>query len=453
MRWLFLVGWAALLIAMGGLTSRAATEPLREKRAGTGREVVPADEFRPASPVLLEEGPEKARVEVPPPSEKALRYYYSGNLLWLSDVAWGLLLPCLFLFTGFSARIRAWATRLGRKWFFILVLYFLIFSILTYLLNFPLAYYQGFVRPHAYDLSDQTFAKWLGDSLKGLAVTLVGGSLFLWVPYLLLARSPKRWWLYTGLLMVPFVFLVMLITPIWIAPLFNQFHEMQNKELEAKILALARRAGIESSRVYEVNKSVDTKEMNAYVAGFLGTKRIVLWDTLLAKLTDQEILFVMGHEMGHYVLHHVEQGILFSAVLILVGLYGVHRTAGLFLRRFHDRFGFDRLADIASLPLLILLTNFFSLVLTPVGLAFSRHIEHEADRFSLEITRDNQAAAKSFVKFQTDDLGNPWPGPLYVWWRASHPPLGERIDFCNDYHPWEDGQPLRYGSYFREGER
>jgi Zn-dependent protease with chaperone function len=388
-------------------------------------------------------------VQVPAPTEKALSYYHSGNVLWLINTAWGILIPGLFLFTGLSARIRSWAERVGRKWFFTIGLYFVILWILLSIIDWPLNYYEGFVRPHAYGLSNQTFGKWLGDSLKILLLGLAAGFLFLWIPYLLLEKSPRRWWLYTGLLSLPFLFLVILIAPIWIEPLFNDFGPMKDKALEAKILALADRAGIEGGRVYEVDKSIDTNAVNAYVTGFLGTKRIVLWDTLLAKLTDREILFVMGHEMGHYALHHVLQGILFTSFLVLVTLWAVHGTAGRFIRRYRARWGFDRLADIASLPLLVLLVNLFALVVMPVGLAFSRHIEHEADRFGLEITEDNRAAAMSFVRLQEENLSVPRPGLLYCLWRCSHPSLGERVDFCNTYRPWEKGEPLKYGQLFK----
>src|SRR5439155_5366200 len=223
--------------------------------------------------------------------------------------------------------IRTWAQHFGKNWFFTVALYFLMLWLLVYVIDWPLNYYQGFVRPHDYELSNQAFGKWLGDSLKTLLIGLVAGCLFLWVPYLLLAKSPRRWWLYTGLLSVPFMFFVLFITPIWIEPLFNRFGPMKDKALEAKILALAERAGVDGSRVFEVEKSVDTKAVNAYVNGFLDTKRIVLWDTLLAKLSEREILFIMGHEMGHYVLHHLLQGVLFTGLLVLVTLFAVHCTA------------------------------------------------------------------------------------------------------------------------------
>ena len=391
-----------------------------------------------------------APVPVPSPSEKAMSYYRSGNALWVINLVWGFAVPALFLFTGLSARIRNWAARLGRKWFFIVGLYFIIFALLNFVLDLPLGYYEGYAREHAYGLSNQTFGKWFGDEIKGLAVSLVAGCLLLWIPYLLLRRSPRRWWLYTGLLAVPLLFLMILITPVWVDPLFNEFGPMRDQALEARILGLAERAGIEGGRVYEVNKSVDTKALNAYVTGFADTKRIVLWDTIIARLEEPELLFVMGDEMGPYVLGHGWKSIFCFSAVILATLYAIHRTAGWLIGKYRHRFGFESLADVASLPLILLLFSSYIFLVTPIALAFSRHHEHESDRFGLEITRDNRAAATAFVKLQEENLGNPRPGLLVKLWRASHPPLGERIDFCNTYRPWERNEPLVYGHLFRE---
>jgi Zn-dependent protease with chaperone function len=392
---------------------------------------------------------ETAPVAVPEPSEQAMQYYRSGNVLWLVEQVWSIAVLVVLLATGFSARMRNVARRFGRYWFFTVVIYFILFTMLTTVIDLPLSYYGEYVRQHAYGLSNQTFAKWFGDTLKSLGVACLVGSLLLWIPYLLLRKSPKRWWLYSAVALAPFIVLANLVAPIWIAPLFNKFEPMHDKALEAKILALADRAGIEGSRVYEVDKSVDTKTLNAYVAGVFGTKRIVLWDTIIKRMTDRELLFVMGHEMGHYVLGHVWLGVAFTILLMLGSFYVAYRTAGAVLARFGGRFGFTDLADVASLPLLLLLFSGFGLTITPIELAFTRHMEHEADRFGLEITRASHSAGTAFVKLQEDALANPRPGLLFKIWRESHPPLGERIDFVNAYHPWTSGQPLAYGDRFK----
>jgi len=393
--------------------------------------------------------PSSAPVPVPPPSEKAMRFYRSGNVLWVIATIWGLLAPALLLFSGLTARMRDAARAIGRNWFLTVAVYGILFTLAMTVLSLPLDYYASFIRPHAYGLSDQTTAKWWSDQAKGLAVGCIAIALFLWIPYLLLRKSPRRWWLYSGLTAFPLLLLLLFVTPIWIEPLFNKFGPMKDKALESQILALADRAEIEGSRVYEVDKSVDTKTVNAYVTGFGGSKRIVLWDTTLAKLAPPETLYVMGHEMGHYVLGHTWQLILLGTALALFGAWVIHHTSGELIARYRARFGFTELADVASLPLMALLFSIVALVLSPAILAFGRHVEHEADRFGLEITRDNHDCATAFVKLQQENLSNPRPGLLYKLWRADHPPLGERIDFCNEYRPWEKGEPLRYGDKIR----
>jgi Zn-dependent protease with chaperone function len=393
---------------------------------------------------------ESQPVAVPDPSEQAVEFYKSGNVLWVVDQLWAMLLLVAILGTGLSARLRTLATRIGKRWFFSLAIYIVMFTVLMTVIDWPRAYYEEFVRQHAYGLSNQTLQKWWTDTLTLLAISCIVGPLVVWVPYLLLRKSPTRWWLYTALALIPFIVVANLVAPIWIAPLFNRFGPMKDKALEARILALADRAGIEGSRVFEVEKSVDTKTLNAYVAGVFNTKRIVLWDTTIARMTERELLFVMGHEMGHFVLGHVWQLIAMSALLLLISFYVASRTAGALLRRYGDRFGFSRLDDIASVPLLLLLVSAFSFVITPGVLAFTRHVEHEADRFGLEITQFNHSAGTAFVKLQTDALAVPRPGRLNVLWRQSHPPLGARIDFTNQYHPWREGRPLVYGDHIRQ---
>jgi STE24 endopeptidase len=381
---------------------------------------------------------------VPEPSPLALQYHRSGNILWGVGLALSLLIPALLLFTGFSARLRTIAFRLGRRWLPSLLLYAVLFTIATALLSLPLAYYQGFVRQHAYGLSNQSLDKWAGDWLKGTALSAVGLALVLWIPYLLLRRSPNRWWLYAGLATIPIATFILVISPVWVDPLFNDFGPLKDRALEQRILTLAARADIPGSRVYQVNKSVDTRTVNAYVTGVGGTKRIVLWDTILAKLEPDQIAFVVAHEMGHFVLRHVLSLILVATILATASFYVIHRVAGRLIARYSRRFGFDRLSDPASLPLLVLLGTAVSLVATPLVLAFSRHQEHAADQFALELTRDNRAAATAFVRLQEENLAVPRPGTWYMLWRGSHPSLGDRVDFANRYRPWEKGEALRY---------
>ncbi|MCA9682529.1 MAG: M48 family metallopeptidase, partial [Myxococcales bacterium] len=353
-------------------------------------------------------------VVVPTPSEQAMSWYRSGNILWIINLAWGLLIPALFVFTGFSARLRDWTGELGKKPILGVLGFLLVYALLSFVIDLPLSYYGGFARPHAYGLSSQSAGKWFGDELKGLMLGVV--ALWLFVPGTLwfVRKSPDRWWIWTSMVAVPIAFLLLMLAPVFISPLFNDFGPMKDAGLEAEILALAERAGIEGSRVFEVDKSVDTNTVNAYVTGFGATKRIVLWDTIIARLGRDELLVVMGHEMGHYVLGHVRNSMMLAAVSIPLTLWLFHKVAGLVIARHRERLGFASLGDVAALPLFFLLTGLFGFVIAPLGNAWSRHQEHESDRFALEITHDNQACARAFARLQQTNLGNPRPGTLWV---------------------------------------
>jgi Zn-dependent protease with chaperone function len=393
-----------------------------------------------------------ADVVVPEASEQAMQYYKSGNFLWIVKQAWGLIVPLLFLLWGFTGKLSQFAHRCGKKWYFAIVIYLIFFLSISQILDFPLDYYAGYLRQHAYGLSTETIGHWFANYGKSFLVSLVIAAASVWIFYLVLKKSPRRWWFYGSLVSIGLVFLTMMIQPVWIDPLFNKFGPMQDKKLEQQILTLAAKAGIQGGRVYEVDKSQETKALNAYVIGFGSTKRIVLWDTTLKAMTSDQILFVMGHEMGHYVLNHMWWGMAYYSVLFFVIFYLVYRSANFLLRNYHHRLGFNQLSDIASFPLFLLLIGAFTLLATPLSNWFSRYAEHEADRFGLEITQNNQAAGEAFVVLQQGNLANPRPGPIYNFWRNTHPPLGERVDFCNQYCPWKEHVPLKYGKYFQNND-
>jgi STE24 endopeptidase len=400
-------------------------------------------------PIQTSDTTPTAEVAVPEPSPLAVQYHRSGNVLWTTATALDLLLPAALLFTGLSGRVRRTVERLARaRRFATIALYAVAYVLIQALVFLPLSWYAGYVRQHAYGLSTETAAAWLGDWAKAVAITVVFSALLLWIPYRLLRISPRRWWLWTGLLTAPLTVLVMIVLPVYIAPLFDEYGRMRDPALEQRIERLAARAGIPDSRIYEVRKSEETRQVNAYVTGFGGTKRIVLWDTLVDRLQPDEVEFVVGHEIGHFVLRHTLTVIVGATLLVTLSLWIVHRVAGWLIARFGRRFGFDRLDDVASLPLLALVGGAVMLAASPAALALSRWQEREADRLGLEITRDSNAAARAFVRLQEDNLAVPRTGLLFRLWRGSHPDLADRIEFANRYRPWLRGQPLRYGDRF-----
>jgi STE24 endopeptidase len=372
---------------------------------------------------------------IPAPTESARKYHRGGNVLYVVGLLESLAIPALLLLSGWAARLRTLAWRIGRRWYFSLVAFVSLIALVTFVLELPLAFYEGYVREHLYGLSRQSLPAWLGQTAGAAAVGAAVTALVIWVPYLLLRALPRWWWLPTGVLTLPLILLALVVGPRFIAPLFDRFHPLQDQQLKARILALAERAGVAADRVLEVEKADDTTKVNAYVTGLGGEKRVVLWDTLIKKLEPDEVLFVVAHELGHYVLGHVRRQVIITWILACAALAFTHLFASAALRRFRHRLGFDSLSDFASLPLLQLAASTFFLIAGPALLATSRQQERQADRFAIELTRDNAAGVRAFAKLAHENLGVPDPGPLYRFFRASHPSIGDRIRFLASYRP------------------
>jgi Zn-dependent protease with chaperone function len=359
---------------------------------------------------------------------------------------YGILIGLLILFSGLSAKMRDIANSMGKHTYVRVLVYFALYNLIGFVLGFPFEWYNGFAVEHQYGLSTQTFAAWFKEQGIGLAV---GIFFFGVVPLIALAygairKSPTRWWLWLGLGTIPVIFIATLIQPILIDPLTNKYTPLRDQALKEKILTLAAKADIPGRNVYEVDKSTQTKTYNAYVNGFGASQRVVLWDTTLKGMKEDEILFVVGHEMGHYKLGHIWRGIAFFSVLSLVLFFLSARIMSWAIRKFGDKWGIHELYDVASLPLLSIVLSIIVLFAQPVIYAYTRGIETEADVFGLEITHDNDAAARAFVKLGDQNKSNPHPSQFVKLWLYSHPPDSERIQLALTYKPWEHGQPNKY---------
>ncbi len=384
-------------------------------------------------------GDERFEVQI---TEEMVRHSRLRNVLYFVGIGWSAAMMLGLLFTGASARMRDAAVGVTKRPFLVAMLYLVLFILATTVLELPLAYYSGFVVPHQFGLSDQSLPSWLGDVAKGVGVNLailsVVGALAL-----LGIRKVKHWWVLLWACSVPLTVLLAVVQPIVLDPIFNDFEPLRDRVLKQKLLALASRAGIEQGRVYQVDKSKQTTTMNAYVNGVGPTNRIVMWDTLLAKMDHDEVLAVMGHEMGHYVLNHVWKGLAFAAALSFAGFFIAQRIHDRGLRRWGPRWGIESPGDPASIPWLLLIVGGLSFLVSPVTSGYSRSVEHEADMFALELTHLNEPLATAFRKMAEDSKRDPSPHPLIEYWRYSHPPIAKRIPFALSYKPWETGEENR----------
>jgi Zn-dependent protease with chaperone function len=359
-----------------------------------------------------------------------IRHQHILDAMYFIGFAYQLVILFAILFSGLSTRMRDAASRATRFRFVQSMLFFALLSIVTTIADFPLAYYRGFIVPHQFALTHQTFLSWLGDLAKGFGVDLVIGSVIVALALYAMQRC-RRWWLVLWLGSLPLVIAGVVAEPLIIDPLFNKFTPLRDTALARDLVAEASRAGIERSRVYEVDASKQTTTMNAYVTGLGPSKRIVLWDNLLRKLDHDEIIAVMGHEMGHYVLHHLWQGIAFAALVTFFGFWIAQRIYERWRARWGER------GDPATLPWLLAVAAILSFLFSPIYSSYSRHIEHQADVFSLELTHLNEAFATGEVKFAEDAKVDPQPNAFIEFWRYSHPSAQKRIDFALTYRPWE----------------
>jgi Zn-dependent protease with chaperone function len=357
----------------------------------------------------------------------------------------GILANLLLLVTGLAQWFRDLALARAKGRWGRMLIFFSLYLVATFVILFPLAWFEGYALERRFGFATQTPWEWIADQVKSVAFMIVAFGV---VPLLALAwfaveSSPRRWWLWLAAGTLPVLLASVVLQPLLFDPLFNKFTPLQDAELRQEILALGARAQVPARDVFEVDMSEKTTKVNAYVSGFGASQRIVLWDTALRRLSRDELLFVMGHEMGHYKLQHIWRGVL----LYSLGAFAVFWLVAVIVRgtlSLHgERWRVRSAGDLAALPLLVAAMSLVSYLGAPLTNALSRRVEHEADVYALELTRDNDAGARSFLALARDNKSDPEPPAWVRLVLYSHPPLGDRIRFALDYRPWEKGEPNR----------
>ncbi|MBZ5523076.1 MAG: M48 family metallopeptidase [Acidobacteriia bacterium] len=368
--------------------------------------------------------------------------------LLIAGTVWNFLLLLGILYSGLAARFRDWAEAVSR-WRFVQAVTAVPLLLLTMTaLQLPLSIYQHRVSLQ-YGLSVQGWGSWINDLLKGEAVVLAAMIPLLWLLLTLIRWSPRRWWFYAWLISLPLMVLVIFLVPLVLDPMFNDFQPLQasQPQLVEALEKVVQRGGLDipRKRMYEMDASKKVTTLNAYVTGLGASKRVVVWDTTIQKMSQPETLFVFGHEMGHYVLNHIYKGLLLAAVLSFFCFYLFYRLAGWMLRRFQTRWQLRGLDDWAALSMLFLLFVALEFVGQPLASAYSRHLEHQADIYGLEVTHginpdSQEAAARAFQTLGEQSLSYPTPGAWMVFWYYDHPPIADRVKFAHEYDPWSKGE-------------
>jgi Zn-dependent protease with chaperone function len=366
---------------------------------------------------------------------------------------WDIVSLVLILQLGIAARLRNVAVNLTKNRWGQCFLFFFEFLVLNALLDLPLDLYGHHVAV-AYGLSVQGWIGWFGDLAKGFALSYVFGGLGVMLLFYLIRKFPRRWWLWLWFPTMAFVLIATYISPWLIDPLFNTFEPLRqaNPALVAemqKVVARAPGIDLPPDRMFLMKASDKVTTLNAYVTGFGASKRVVIWDTLLTRATPDQISFIFGHEMGHYVLGHVLSGIFVSFFGILATFFVGFHLFQFLLRRFGTRWRIPSQENWAALYVFVLVLSVLSFFAEPIANAYSRGHEHAADVYGQEavhgiVANPQLVGRQAFQVLGEDSFDDPEPHPFVEFWTGSHPPIWFRAAFAKHYDPWAAGEEPKY---------
>lgn len=358
-------------------------------------------------------------------SSRSDAYFEGGYWLILWDFLYAAAIYLLLLHFGWSAAMRNFAERVTRFKPLQAFIYWTEFLIVTTILGAPLALYEGYFRERQYGLATQTLGPWLGDQLIILLVNVVLGGVVSMALFSVVRRLPQTWWIWGAGVSIVFLIFFIMIAPVFIFPLLNKFTVLEDPRITQPILSMARANGIPAQKVYQVDASRQTTRMSANVSGFGRTMRITLNDNLLRRGSREEIQSIMGHEMGHYVLHHIGKDILYFSVVIAIFFAVLRWSLDRTLGRWGERWKIRGIGDTAVLPLVFLVGSLCGFAYTPFFNTHIRTNEHEADMYGLNASRQPDGFAQGAIHLGEYRKMN--PGPVEEWIFFDHPSGRNRI--------------------------
>jgi Zn-dependent protease with chaperone function len=383
---------------------------------------------------------------------KAVKLNRIRNILEIAGSVWGVVFLWLLLATRTATALEAWAGRIVRRGWLQGLVFFAVLLVLNTLADLPLSLYAHHVSL-SYGISVQGWGSWLLDMGKSLGLTLVIGApvllLFNWI----VGRWPRRYWFAAWVVALPLTVLSVFGEPL-LEPIFNRYEPLAKNHpaLVTELERVVARTGtnIPPERMFLMDASVKTNGLNAYVSGMGATKRIVVWDTTAGRIPDDEILFIFGHESGHYVLHHIPKGLALTACALFFVFWACAGFAACLVRRAGPRWRVDTLSSRAGFVLLLFVASVAGFVLEPAENAASRHFEHQADVYGQEaihglVADPQKTAVASFQALGEAWLEDPNPSPFIEFWLYNHPSVKNRANFAAYYDPWANGG---HGEFF-----
>jgi Zn-dependent protease with chaperone function len=442
-----------LVFLFAGLTPRlCAAQPASTQPAASSAQAQPAA-AQPASTQAYSLPPDKLA--------KAIALSRIRNILDIAGSLWGLVFLWLLLATHAAAGLAAWVERLLRHRWMQGLLFFAAFLVISTLANLPfdiIGHHFG----RSYGISVQGWGSWLGDQAKSLGLSLLFGApvllLFNWI----VRRWPRRYWLGLWVATLPLLVLGIFVGPL-LAPIFNKFEPLDksNPALVTELEKVVARTGtnIPPERMFLMKASLKTNGLNAYVSGIGATKRVVVWDTTAGRIPNDEVLFIFGHESGHYVLNHIPKILAGTALSLFFVFWGCAAFAGWMARGFGARWrlggqegGDSALSSRQGFLVLLFAISVVSFLMTPANNAFSRYFEHQADVYGQEAIHGLVADPQKTAVSAFNHLGEAWledpnPSPFIEFWEYNHPSVQTRANFALHYDPWVNGG---HGKFFEK---
>jgi STE24 endopeptidase len=389
--------------------------------------------------------------------EKAIALSRTRNVLHFIDAFWGMLVLWLLLATRAAAGLEAWAKSVFQKRWLQGLLFFAALIVLLTVTELPVDMFSHHLSVR-YGISVQGWGSWFLDQAKALGLAVVLGSLVMLLFHWIVRKWPRRYWFGVWIATLPLMVLAVFVAPL-LEPIFNKYEPLAKNHaaLVDELEKVAARTGtnIPPERMFLMKASEKTNGLNAYVSGLGATKRIVVWDTTAGRVPDDVVMFVFGHESGHYVLNHIPKMLAGFAVALFFIYWGCAWFAGWLARRFGAGWGLgatEPLADRAGFVVLMFAISVASFLVEPVANTFSRHFEHEADVYGQEaihglVTDPQKTAVVGFNALGEAWLEDPNPSTFIEFWEYSHPSVKSRAEFAAHYDPWANGGR---GKFFRK---
>jgi STE24 endopeptidase len=419
-------GWRVFAVAVLAVTFWLAGSALADA-AAEGPDITKVPAAAQASDHFDVNAATDAYLALMPASAQAHSdaYFEGGYWLILWDFLLGAVISLLLLNLGWSAWMRDLAERITKWKWLQTFLYWIQYLVLTTLLSFPMAIYEGYFREWKYGLATQTFGPWLWDQVKALGLNALMGGIALIILFWIVRKLPRTWWIWGAVAAIILMIFAVMLVPVFVVPTFNKVTRLDDPKVTQPILAMARANGIPAKDVWTMDASKQTTRMSANVSGFGSTMRITLNDNLLRRGSPEEIEAVMGHEMGHYVLNHIPKDITFFFVVIVIAFAFLRWSLDWCLQRWGTKWGVRGVSDPAVLPLAVLLISIFFFVATPFINTHIRTNEAEADMFGINASRQPDGFAQAAIHL--GEYRKMKPGPFEEWMFFDHPSGYNRI--------------------------